>query len=100
MASSQLQNALCLFFSAFSTHIFDYPTLDGYVTKKVLRFTTHVGIYSGLIGICLPPPEKHSYLNKYAFYHVNAKRNETETRVLISLHKSMEIPLNKTCINI
>lgn len=42
-------------FSAFSTHIFDYPTLDGYVTNKVLRFTTHVGIYSGLIWICLPP---------------------------------------------
>lgn len=98
MASLQLHIALCLSCSVFSPTIFDYPTLDGYVTNKVLRFTTHIGIHNGLIGMCLPP--QRNTLNKYAFYHVNAKRNETETRVLISLRKSMKIPLNKTCINI
>lgn len=99
MASSQLQNALCLFFSAFSTHIVYYPTLDGYVTNKVLRFTTPWDLQRSYRNL-LTSLDKHSYLNNYAFYHVNAKRNETETRVLISLHKSMKISLNKTCINI
>lgn len=67
MASLQLHIALCLSCSVFSPTIFDYPTLDGYVTNKVLRFTTHIGIHNGLIGMCLPPQRNTLILTNMHF---------------------------------
>lgn len=55
------QNDIIYLVLHFAHKFIDRPLLANNMTNKVynsialLRFTTHIGIYSGLIRICLPP---------------------------------------------